>query len=89
MLLCSALPRLAPSHAIYYITPQVLQVLKTEEQMSVARRLGWLNIWNPRRPDQYFDLDLSKPDERRMGQVLTKMAVYEFVSGRLSCTRIT
>jgi hypothetical protein len=51
------------------------------ERLAAVKRLGWMNVYNPNQPDYYFDLDLRIPDERRMAQILTKMAVHEGVRG--------
>lgn len=45
-------------------------------------KLGWFNVTNPLEIDQYFDLNLAVPEEQRMAEVLTALAVAEPVSRR-------
>jgi len=62
------------------IVEQVMAALSVDQQLAVAKRLGWMNIYNPDFPDHYFDCNLRVPDERRMVELLVKMAVSEAVS---------
>ncbi|CAM9662920.1 unnamed protein product [Hapterophycus canaliculatus] len=55
----------------------VLEKLSGNAQLSVGRRLGWLNILNPHQVDRRYDLDLRLTDHRRMARVLSELAVGE------------
>eukprot|EP00752_Nemacystus_decipiens_P012656 g11210.t1 len=55
----------------------VLGTLDGEAQLSVGRRLGWLNVLNPHQIDRRYDLDLRHSDHRRVARVLSDMAVAE------------
>eukprot|EP00903_Cladosiphon_okamuranus_P018800 g17294.t1 len=57
----------------------VLSTLGGEAQLSVGRRLGWLNVLNPHQVDRCrrYDLDLRYSDHRRVARVLSDMAVAE------------
>ncbi|CAN0306073.1 unnamed protein product, partial [Discosporangium mesarthrocarpum] len=55
----------------------VLDTLGQEGALSVANRLGWLNIFNPHFADRRYELDLRQNDHRRTCIVLADMAVNE------------
>ncbi|CAM9304799.1 unnamed protein product [Scytosiphon promiscuus] len=55
----------------------VLETLGGDAQLSVGRRLGWLNVLNPHQVDRRYDLDLRLTDHRRMARVLSELAVGE------------
>lgn len=48
--------------------------LLDEEVNQVGEALGWLNVFNPFRPDGHYLLDLSKPDEKRMAAAIIELA---------------
>lgn len=56
---------------------RVLFALSGPERRRVVRRLGWLNLWNPTRPDGDYILDLRVWEERMLATLLAQMAVVE------------
>ncbi|KAA0162237.1 hypothetical protein FNF27_06062 [Cafeteria roenbergensis] len=56
---------------------RVLFALSGPERKRVVRRLGWLNLWNPMRPDGDYVLDLRVWEERMMATLLAQLAVVE------------
>lgn len=56
---------------------QLLDLVPQERRSILVSRLGWFNVTNPLQIDQYFDLNLSVPEEQRMAEVLTALAVAE------------
>ena len=56
---------------------RVLDTLPPRGQSNVAHRLGILNIFNARRPDRLFSLDLREHDEHVMVNILAKLALVE------------
>lgn len=55
----------------------LLDLLPQDRRSVVMSRLGWFNVVNPLQIDQFFDLNLAIPEERRMAEVLTTLAVAE------------
>ncbi|CAM9445420.1 unnamed protein product, partial [Phaeothamnion confervicola] len=55
----------------------LLDILTPLEEAELLWRLGPLNIYNPRRPDRTYDLDLCSREDREMCKVLVALAVSE------------
>ena len=55
----------------------LVDLLGPEGQMDVFHRLGHLNVLSPHAAERWYELDLSKLDEREMCRVLAKLAVKE------------
>lgn len=47
--------------------------LLDSEMERVGEALGWLNIFNPFRPDGYYVLDLSRPDQKRVAAAIIEL----------------
>jgi hypothetical protein len=56
---------------------QLLDLVPQERRSILVSKLGWFNVTNPLQIDQYFDLNLSVPEQQRMAEVLTALAVVE------------
>ena len=46
-------------------------------RLLLAARVGWLNIWTPNEAEGFYDLELSRRDERIVADFLVKLAVIE------------
>ena len=53
------------------------RLLTDTGRANLSRRIGYLNLFNPRSPDGHYSLDLSRKDERTMAQFLAALAVRE------------
>ena len=51
--------------------------LSWPERKALISRLGYLNLWDPMRPDGTYHLALNVPDERQMAVHLVRLAVVE------------
>lgn len=65
--------RIVDLHAL----DKMLQVLTDAECAMMIYRLGWLNIWTPLNPDNYFELNLALSEQRQVATMLVKLAVEE------------
>ena len=72
-LVVSLFPRLVDVHNFEI----VLNKLSPEEAGCVYARLGWLNIFNPMKPEGSYCLDLSVWEERQVAKGLIVLAVAE------------
>lgn len=55
----------------------VLAALTDAEAAQCIYRLGWLNIWTPLLPDNYYELDLTRYEEREVAKALVRLAIDE------------
>ncbi|CAK4640101.1 unnamed protein product [Aphanomyces euteiches] len=55
----------------------ILDLLDREEQIELVHTLGWLNVFNPDKPDRYYELDLSVLEDYNMAKILIRLAVIE------------
>lgn len=55
----------------------VMEVLSPFEAACVYCRLGWLNIYNPGKPEGSYELDLSRREERMVCKTLCALATRE------------
>ncbi|RYG68846.1 hypothetical protein EON64_04230 [archaeon] len=55
----------------------VLQDLENVEIAMILFRLGWLNVWNPLKPEGYIVLDLSRQEERQIARMLITLNYVE------------
>ena len=55
----------------------VLRILSPMEVGMLQFRLGWLNIWNPLKPEGYVLLDISRREERQVLRMLILLSVVE------------
>ncbi|GMI44136.1 hypothetical protein TrCOL_g3436 [Triparma columacea] len=55
----------------------VISCLSLEEQAKITFRLGWLNTWNPLKPDFYYELQHTRREERLVSKALLHLAVVE------------
>ena len=55
----------------------VLGKLNPAEAAKVIHRIGWLNLFNPLRPDGHYELMLNRPDERQLCKLLVHMSLAE------------
>ena len=55
----------------------VISCLSLEEQARITFRLGWLNTWNPLKPDFYYELQHTRREERLVSKALLHLAVVE------------
>lgn len=51
-----------------------LWALTQPERQSVIARLGILTMWDPMAPDGYFEMELRRPEERRITEFLVRLA---------------
>lgn len=56
----------------------ILRLLNSFEKACLYCRLGWLNLFNPLRPDNCYELDLSRFEERRLLKMLLILQVKHF-----------
>jgi hypothetical protein len=55
----------------------VLMVLTAREHAAVIARLGWLAIFNPCKPEGYYELDLTRWEERHLFKMLIQLSFAE------------
>jgi hypothetical protein len=55
----------------------VMKVLNPQECAQVYCRIGWLNIFNPTKPEGYFVVDFNRYEERLVGKMLIALAITE------------
>uniref|UniRef100_K3WJ75 EF-hand domain-containing protein n=1 Tax=Globisporangium ultimum (strain ATCC 200006 / CBS 805.95 / DAOM BR144) TaxID=431595 RepID=K3WJ75_GLOUD len=55
----------------------VLSALHEPEAAQCFYRFGWLNIWTPLVPDNYYELNLSLYEEREVAKALVRLAIDE------------
>ena len=48
----------------------VLRVLSPYEAACVICRMGWLNTWNPCKPEGAWQVDMTRPEERLVAKVI-------------------
>ncbi|KAF0739004.1 hypothetical protein Ae201684_005192 [Aphanomyces euteiches] len=58
----------------------ILDLLDRAEQIELVHTLGWLNVFNPDKPDRYYELDLSVLEDYNMAKILIRLAVIEEVA---------
>ncbi|CAM9937183.1 unnamed protein product, partial [Choristocarpus tenellus] len=52
---------------------EVVQCLNEKSQAFVYKRVGWLALWNPSKPDGYVELALDRREERQVAKVRNKL----------------
>jgi hypothetical protein len=57
----------------------VLMVLTAREHAAVIARLGWLAVFNPCKPEGYYELDLTRWEERHLFKMLIQLSFTEKV----------
>ncbi|CAM9587870.1 unnamed protein product, partial [Discosporangium mesarthrocarpum] len=55
----------------------VLECIDERCQAFVFKRVGWLVLWNPCRPDGYVELSMDRREERQVAKMLIHLAVVE------------
>ena len=55
----------------------ILRIVDDSEAKEVVHRLGWLNVFNPVKPEHFFRLDLRYKDHQRMAEMLSILAIEE------------
>ncbi|CAN0535713.1 unnamed protein product, partial [Laminaria digitata] len=75
--------RLTDRENFHRVTDQLVD----SEVERVGQALGWLNMFNPFRPDGHYLLDLSHPDEKRLASAVMELARVPMELGRVSLER--
>jgi hypothetical protein len=65
--------RLADLHNFIFI----MAVLTEQEAAQVFYRLGWLNVWSPIIPDNYYELNITRYEEREIAKMLVRLSIDE------------
>lgn len=55
----------------------ILSALSDAEAAQCFYRFGWLNIWTPLLPDNYYELNISICEEREVAKALVRLAIDE------------
>ncbi|TMW55576.1 hypothetical protein Poli38472_010458 [Pythium oligandrum] len=55
----------------------ILSALTESEAAQCFYRFGWLNIWTPLMPDNYYELHLAQYEEREVAKALVRLAIDE------------
>jgi hypothetical protein len=55
----------------------IMSVLNAQECAQVYCRIGWLNIFNPTKPEGYWVVDFNRYEERMVGKMLIGLAIVE------------
>lgn len=55
----------------------ILSALSDAEAAQCFYRFGWLNLWTPLLPDNYYELNLSTYEEREVAKALVRLAIDE------------
>lgn len=55
----------------------IQMTLSAHENAAFIARIGWLNIFNPCKPEGYRQFDLTKYDERQVTKILVLLSVAE------------
>ncbi|CAM9741209.1 unnamed protein product, partial [Hapterophycus canaliculatus] len=53
---------------------RMMNMLSDEDMERLGDALGWLNVFNPFRPDGQYRLNLGRPDEKRVAAAVMKLA---------------
>ena len=61
-------------HSVHRTRLQLTACARLYHQ-EVISRLGFLSVFSPHFPDGYYRLDLARSDERRIAEMLVKLAV--------------
>lgn len=72
-LACLLFDRLADLHNV----GGLLSALSDAEAAQCLYRLGWLNLWTPLLPDNYYELNLALYEEREVAKALVRLAIDE------------
>lgn len=72
-LVCILFDRLADLHNFNGL----LSALSDTEAAQCFYRFGWLNLWTPLFPDNYYELNLSIYEEREVAKALVRLAIDE------------
>lgn len=56
---------------------RITSILTDTEVASAYYRLGFLNVWSPLSPDDYYELDLSILEQRKIATMLVQLALDE------------
>ncbi|KAF1317899.1 Leucine-rich repeat-containing protein, partial [Globisporangium splendens] len=72
-LVCLLFDRVADLHNFNGI----MSALHEPEAAQCFYRFGWLNIWTPLIPDNYYELNLSLYEEREVAKALVRLAIDE------------
>jgi hypothetical protein len=51
----------------------ILEKVTDLEVAGIYRRLGRLNVWNPMRPDMFYDLNLGVPEDHKLCELMIKV----------------
>lgn len=60
-----------------YNFDMVLRELTPKEIAIIIYRIGWLNIWNPFKPDGFYVLNMNRYEERQLLKLLICLHVFE------------
>ena len=55
----------------------VLSLLSAADHAAVICRLGWLNIFNPMKPDGSYELEISRHEERIITKIIVQLSIDE------------
>lgn len=55
----------------------VLSALADHEAAQCIYRIGWLNLWSPLQPDDYYELHMAVYEEREVAKALVRLAIDE------------
>lgn len=55
----------------------IMSALNDAEAAQCLYRLGWLNLWTPLLPDDYYELSLALYEEREVAKALVRLAIDE------------
>ncbi|ETW08298.1 hypothetical protein, variant [Aphanomyces invadans] len=61
---------------------EIFDLLDRNDQAELIKSLGWLNVFNPEKPDRFYELDLSVLEDYNMAKILIRLAVIEEVRTR-------
>ncbi|RHY32083.1 hypothetical protein DYB32_002884 [Aphanomyces invadans] len=56
---------------------EIFDLLDRNDQAELIKSLGWLNVFNPEKPDRFYELDLSVLEDYNMAKILIRLAVIE------------
>ncbi|CAM9141685.1 unnamed protein product [Scytosiphon promiscuus] len=66
---------------------RITNMLSDEDVERVGDALGWLNIFNPFRPDGQYRLNLGRPDEKRVAAAVMKLVHVPMDAGKVALSQ--
>lgn len=71
----------------FHAPPKPGKQLPDDDMERVGDALGWLNVFNPFRPDGHYRLNLSRPDEKRVAAAVMELVRAPMDAGKAALSQ--